>query len=144
MKFIFDQFKPYMFSFWSEVRVWQKETCQYRPSVLLLGLISEIKSSYLTWQNSPKLWKHVGVFLFFFLLFFARFLFETPIQESTLVTYRLRQRKSLDNIFNFTFSFSESSLISQRQFSTEYSFRDLIISWFILGSSLLSDNASIN
>ena len=64
----------------------------------------------------------------FFLLFFARLLFETPIQESTLVTYRLRQRKSLDNIFNFTFSFSESSLISQRQFSTEYSFRDLIIS----------------
>ena len=146
MKFIFDQFKPYMFSFWSEVRVWQKETCQYRPSVLLLGLISEIKSSYLTWQNSPKLWKHVGVFLFFFFSFLRVFLlfFETPIQESTLVTYRLRQRKSLDNIFNFSFSFSESSLISQRQFSTEYSFRDLIVLQFTLGSSLLSDNASIN
>ena len=59
--------------FHSGVRhVWQGEICQYRPWVLLLGLISEIKSSYLTWQNSPiKLWKHVGGFLFFSSLFCA-------------------------------------------------------------------------
>ena len=81
MKFIFDQFKPYMFSFWSEVRVWQKETCQYRPSVLLLGLISEIKSSYLTWQNSPKLWKHVGVFLFFFVSFLRVSFLKHPFKK---------------------------------------------------------------
>ena len=68
--------------FHSGVRhVWQGEICQYRPWVLLLGLISEIKSSYLTWQNSPKLWKHVGPGFLFFFSFLRVYFLKHPFKK---------------------------------------------------------------
>jgi len=161
MKFISDQFRPSLFSFWSEV-VWQGEICQLiSPQVLLLGLISEIKSSYLTWQNSPKLCKHVGGFLLFLFSFLRVYFLKKPIQESTLLTKTQTEEVksvnpskvifySLDNIFNFTSSFSESSSISKRQFSSTaseiWSYRNLLsaLLYYLTTPRLITDCRKAN
>ena len=49
--------------------------------MLLLGLISQIKSSYLTWQNSPKLWKHVGPGFLFFFSFLRVYFLKHPFKK---------------------------------------------------------------
>ena len=66
----------------------------YRPEVLLLGLIPEIISLYLTWQNSPKLCKHVhGGFLFLLFSFLRVYFLKHPFKKVPS-SPRLRQKKS--------------------------------------------------